>query len=35
MVEVIHKGHKYKVHRGIRGGNFIKVKSEKKYIFQK
>lgn len=32
MVEVTYKGRKYKVHDGDRGGHFIKVKGEKKYV---
>lgn len=32
MVEVIYNKRKYKVHQGSRGGHFIKVKGEKRYI---
>lgn len=32
MVEIIYNKRKYKVHQGARGGHFIKVKGEKKYI---
>lgn len=32
MVEVTYKGRKYKVYDGVRGGHFIKVKGEKKYV---
>ena len=31
-VEVIYNKRKYKVHQGARGGHFVKVKGEKKYI---
>ena len=32
MVEIIYNKRKYKVHKGVRGGHFIKVKGQKKYI---
>ena len=32
MVEVMYNKRNYKVHKGVRGGNFIKVRGKKKYI---
>ena len=32
MFEIIYNKRIYKVHQGVRGGHFVKVKSEKRYI---
>ena len=32
MVNILYNKKKYKVYQGTRGGNFIKIKGQKKYI---